>query len=75
MSHVLQISDAAYNALKKLATQQGQSPEAVLEDLIASASANGGPYYETEEWFRHLGMTEDEIHQAREQADREDANA
>jgi hypothetical protein len=73
MSHVLQVSDAAYNALKKLATQQGQSSEAVLEDLIASAS--GGPHYETEEWFRHLGMTEDEIHQAREQADREDANA
>jgi hypothetical protein len=75
MSHALQISDAAYDALQKLATRQGQSPEAVLEQLITSASASDGPFYETEEWFRHLGMTDEEIRQAREQADQEDANA
>jgi hypothetical protein len=74
MSHALHISDAAYQVLQAMAAQRGESPEAVVERLITSAAPGDGPYYETEDWFRHLGMTEEEIRQGQEQAEREDAN-
>jgi hypothetical protein len=73
VSQTLQISDAAYRLLQELAAQQGQSPEALVEALIASART-GHRYYETDDWFRHLGVSEERIRRAREQADR-DADA
>ncbi len=74
MSHVIHLSDAAYRALQALAAQQGVSPDAVVEHLITAASPDDGPYYETEEWFRHLGVSEERIRRARELADRDDAD-
>jgi len=75
MSHVIHLSDAAYRALQALAAQQGESPDAVVERLIPAASHDDGPYYETKEWFRHLGVSEERIRRARELADRDDADA
>jgi hypothetical protein len=75
MSHMLALSGEAFRTLQDLAVREGQTPESVMEHLIAAASLDGGRYYETEEWFRHLGMTEDEIREARELAEREDADA
>jgi hypothetical protein len=72
MSHTLQISGEAYRALQEYAARHQQPMEAALEALIVSASTH---YYETEDWFRHLGMTEDEIREVRERADREDADS
>jgi hypothetical protein len=75
MSHLLALSDEAFRTLQDLAVREGQSPESVMEHLIAAASLDGGPYFETEEWFRHLGMIEDEIREANEMAERDDADA
>lgn len=76
MSHALTISDTAYETLKRIAERQGQSPESVVEGWIAATSpGDNRPRYETEDWFRHLGMSEEEIREARERADREDADA
>jgi hypothetical protein len=68
VSQLVQISDAAYQLLQELAAQQGQSPEATMEALITSAGT-GHRYYETEDWFRHLGVSEERIRGARELAD------
>jgi hypothetical protein len=73
VSQLVRISDTAYQLLQELAAQQGQSPETLMEALITSART-GHHYYETEDWFRHLGVSEERIRRAREQADR-DANA
>ena len=68
MSHSVALSDAAYETLQAIASREGVTLEAAMERLIAAAGASNGPYYETEDWFRHLGMTEDEIRAAREHA-------
>jgi hypothetical protein len=61
---IIEISDTAYHVLEELARQQGSTPDAVAEDLITLASPDDGPYYATEDWFRHLGATEDQIHES-----------
>ena len=68
MGRMLQISDEAYDHLHELAIQQGTSEQHVVETLIASA-LRGGPYYETDDWLRHLGLSDEEIEQAKAQAE------
>lgn len=75
MTHALTISEAAYETLKQLAEQQGQSPEAIVEGWISATSRGDRPRYETEDWFRHLGVSEERIRKARERAASEDADA
>ena len=76
MSHALAISDNAYEMLKQIAERQGQSPEAIVEGWIAATSpGDNRPRYETEDWFRHLGVSEERIRKARERAASEDADA
>jgi hypothetical protein len=60
----IEISDDAYRVLESLAHQQATTPEAVAEELISLASGDDGPYYETEDWFRHLGATEEQIRES-----------
>jgi hypothetical protein len=81
MSQMLALSEEAYTTLMALANERGQSPEAVVEDLIAAAQADAtrdphtDPRYQTfEEFFRGLGMTSEEIRQARQSAKAADAD-
>lgn len=60
MSHIIQISDQAYLVLTQLAAENQQSPETAIESLIALAHP-AGPIYATEDWYRHLGMTDEDI--------------
>lgn len=64
MSHVIELSEKAYETLQELAAREGQSSATVMEALIESARRDG-PFYETEDWFRHLGMTDEDIREAR----------
>ena len=73
MSKMIHISDQAYEALKQLAAENQQSPESAVESLITFAHPTG-PFYETEEWFRHLGMTDEDIQKIKTMA-AEDASA
>ena len=75
MSHTLTItlSDEQYETLQQTAKEQGQTPDALLASWIAWADQVRQQdetahyhYYETEDWFRHLGATEDEITASRQ---------
>ena len=74
MSHVIQISERAFERFQELASKRGVPPETMVESLIETAGRDG-PYYDTDDWFRHLGMSDDDIREARARADQEDADA
>ena len=62
MSRVIELSEEQYRALERAATMRGQTPEALLSHAIEELSAGYAPrYFETEEWFRHLGASEEQI--------------
>jgi len=72
MSQVIQISDDAFHILEVLAQREGQTP-AKLVEAWAMDRAPHDPhkeprYYTTDEWFRHLGVSEERIQAAKERA-------
>lgn len=79
MGHTIEISEATYRTLLALAREQGQTPDAVIELLVTQQAraqatvdgvqADGRHHYTTDEWFRHLGMTEEEIRTAKAEAE------
>ena len=83
MSKQISLSDEQYQTLEIAAERQGQSPD----DLIAQwVDALRDPdilshYYETDDWLRHLGVSEERIQRANAQiateqaAEETDANA
>ncbi|HEX6799500.1 MAG TPA: hypothetical protein VF116_17465 [Ktedonobacterales bacterium] len=80
MSHVIHISDEAFQKLEQLAAESGAAPEALVEGFVyaATASTREPHYYTFEEWMRHLGMSDDdtqEIEAAVKRDDEPDANA
>ncbi len=80
----LTISDRSYQKLQALAQKQGQTPEAFIESWVEQQEHEqrepgrdpytNPRYYTTEEWFRHLGMTEEQIRRAAQEA-QSDADA
>ncbi|GEM_PF-955534 len=70
----LTISDRSYQKLQALAQEQGQTPEAFIESWVEQQGLErhdpehdpytNPRYYTTEEWFGHLGMTEEQIRRA-----------
>jgi transcriptional/translational regulatory protein YebC/TACO1 len=84
MAHTLTVSDEVYQHLLTLAQAQGKTPEGVIETLLSERGwrepgrdPNTNPrYYTTVEWFRHLGMTDEQIRRAAEEAEADsDADA
>ena len=75
MSYTITISDEVYQRLRKLAELQQQTPEAVVERLItgAEAASGGRRYYDTDEWLRRLGITDEEIAEIDAEIDAEEA--
>jgi hypothetical protein len=73
MGHTIHISDDIYQMLEKLAAQQGQPPETVVEGLITAADATSMDhhYYELDDWLHHLGVTDEEIAEADAELDAE----
>ena len=76
MNHAVEISDDVYKRLERLASQQGQAPAEIVESLITHAeeASHGRPYYEFDDWMRHLGMTEEEIAAIKAAAEAEDSS-
>ena len=80
MTHAVYLSDAAYETLRTIAAERGESAEAVVEAWVAELAraheqADHDPYtnprhYTSDEFPRHLGMTDEEIQQAEELAER-----
>lgn len=77
MSHAIHISDEAYQQLKRVADESESTPAAIVEGLITSmAVGTDGQehhYYSLDNWFRHLGMTDEEIAEADAEVEAEDA--
>lgn len=67
MSKTIELTDEQYAIIEKAAIRQAQTPAALLaqwvENLRGCDDVRG--YYETEDWFRHLGATEAQIAEAR----------
>lgn len=67
MSHTLELTDEQYSAIERAAAARGQTPDALIASWIAVLDEEPGALeaYETEDWFRHLGATEEQIREAR----------
>jgi hypothetical protein len=67
VSKVIELSDDQYQAIERAAALQGQSPDALLAQWIEELRdrERGPRYYETDDWFRHLGATEEQIAEAK----------
>ncbi len=63
MSKVIELSDEHYRTIERVAVSRGQSPDDVLAQLIERLrDPRLEPHYrETEDWFRHLGATDEQI--------------
>lgn len=63
MSRVLEISDEQYEAIAQAASARGESVEALLAEWVEMLRARPTRprYQETDDWLRHLGVSEEEI--------------
>jgi hypothetical protein len=76
MSHVLELTEEQYSPIAAAAAKTGQTPEQLVARMASALTqAEGTVYYDLDEFFRALGMTEAEIAESerifneREQAD------
>lgn len=67
MTHVLELTDAQYHTIERAAAARGQTLDALIASWIAALDAVPEELvpYETEDWFRHLGASEEQIEEAR----------
>lgn len=78
MGHVLELTDEQYRTLTEAAKKRGQTADALIAQLIEELdeSSRASQRYETDDWFRHLGASEEQIAEAKRIArERSDANA
>lgn len=80
MSHVVELTDEEYAALRQAAEERGLTMSglvtALVEELRRREDEALPHAYSTEEWFRHLGATDEQIAEARRIArERADANS
>lgn len=66
MSHVIELTDEQYETLRKVAEARGQTPDAVIAAWLEEARDRDREprYYETDDWLRHLGVSEERIQRA-----------
>ena len=63
MSKMIELSDEQYRTIERAAATHGQTPDAFLAQLIEELrDRHTDPrYYETDDWLRHLGMSDEAI--------------
>ena len=74
MGKTIELTEAQYAALESVARARGRSPNDLLAQLIEGLQEPGdaSAYYDTDDWFRHLGVSDDDIEQIKREV-REDA--
>ena len=82
MGHTLTISDEAYEKLQVLARQHGKTMESLIETLAdqqvrtdweSPRDPHTDPrYYTFEEFFRHLGVSEERLRRLEQEDEEED---
>ncbi|HST90555.1 MAG TPA: hypothetical protein VLJ14_19440 [Ktedonobacterales bacterium] len=77
MSHVIELTDEQYETLRKVAEACGQTPDAVIAAWLEEAHERDREprYYETDDWLRHLGVSEERIQRANARIAAEDDDA
>lgn len=65
MSKTIELTDEQYTAIMTAAQERGQSPAMLIAEVAEELRdpERTPRYFDTEDWFRHLGMTDDEIAQ------------
>ena len=67
MAHVLELSDEQYQIVKEVAESEGRTPEDLFIAWVQDAELRAQPNhptparYETDDWLRHLGVSNEEI--------------
>lgn len=61
MGKFIELSDEQYAARERTAAPRGQTPQALLDTLIAGGTAERQVYTDLDAFFRALGASEDEI--------------
>jgi hypothetical protein len=63
MSKTIELTDEQYTILEEAAAARGKEAEALLAELIDEVRdpMKHPRYHETDDWFRHLGMSEEEV--------------
>ncbi len=75
MSHRFELTDEQYDIIKEAADRAGRTPE----DLFLAWALEEEPryrqahpaYYETDEWLRHLGVSDEDIESSKERVRQE----
>jgi hypothetical protein len=77
MSHIIELTDEQYETLRQAAEERGETLEALVAALIYQLRDDQTPShaFATDEWFHHLGASEEQITEAKRIArERGDAN-
>ena len=66
MSKTIELTDEQYATITRAAQERGQSPAMLVAEVAEELRdpVYAPRYYETEDWFRHLGATEEQIAEA-----------
>ena len=80
MSKTIELTDEQYATITRVAQERGQTPAALITEVMQELrDPDREPrWYETDDWLRHLGVSDERIHRANErlaQARRPMANA
>jgi hypothetical protein len=77
MSHVLELTEEQYKIIKAVADASGRTPEDLFLAWTMEEETRyrleHPTHYETDEWLRHLGVSEDRIQRLNEEVVKEDA--
>ena len=67
MSKTIELTDEQYAAIEEAARCRRRTARALIYEWVAALRDGGGVHgvYETDDWFRHLGATEEEIAEAK----------
>lgn len=75
MSHVFELTDEQYQMIKGVAENEGRTPEDLF---LAWAMEEEGryrrahpTYYETNDWLRHLGVSDEQIEASKQRVRQE----
>lgn len=66
MSKTIELTDEQYATITRAAAERGQSPAMLVAEVAEELRdpAHTPRYFETDEWFRHLGATDEQIAEA-----------
>ena len=70
MSRVITLSDEEYAVLERAAAARGDTPEGLVAEVVAALREAEGPvFYTTDAFLRHLGASDEEIHESDDAVD------